>query len=198
MKTTPSATAIAGRPRDRRIDEAIIAATRELLVSQGYSGLSLTAVAANAGTSTPALYRRWPTKAHLVHEAAFPVDPGAKLTSSGDLRSDLLALVAGGAALFSDPVVRAALPGLIGDLSQHPELHEQLMSRLWGSQIDAVQELLDHAAEQGLAKPGVQARHLLSLIGGTALLSVVTPSAAELDASWVEAITEIVLEGIAP
>lgn len=198
MKTTPQAAPISGRPRDRRIDEAVIAATRELLVDQGYSGLSLTAVATHAGTSTPAIYRRWPTKAHLVHEAAFPVDPRAPMTSSGDLASDVQALVAGGAALFNDPVVRAALPGLIGDLAAHPGLHEELISRLWGSQIEAVQGLLDSASERGQANPGVQAMHLLSLIGGSALMSVVAPAGEELDSEWVEAISAIVLKGIAP
>jgi AcrR family transcriptional regulator len=195
-KASPEGSPVGGRPRDRRIDEAVIAATRELLVAQGYSALSLTAVAARAGTSTPAIYRRWPTKAHLVHEAAFSMDPSARFASSGDLEADVRALAAGGAALFSDAVVRAALPGLIGDLSQHPELHEQLMSRLWGSQVEAVQEALDRAVERGAAKPGVQALHLLSLIGGSALLSVVTPSGEKLDAAWVEEISAIVLDGI--
>lgn len=197
MKTTPPTASVSGRPRDTRINESVIAATRELLITQGYSGLSLTAVATKAGTNTPSIYRRWPTKAHLVHEAAFPVDPTAPLEFSGDLTADLQTLVTGGAALFSDPVVRAALPGLIGDLAAHPGLHEQLLSALWGSQIEVVQEMLDNASRQGLAKPGVQAMHLLSLIGGSALMSVVAPAGEQLDAEWVDSIAAIVLQGIA-
>ena len=51
-----------GRPRDGRIDAAIIAATRELIVQTGYSALSLSAIAAHAGTTTAAIYRRWSGK----------------------------------------------------------------------------------------------------------------------------------------
>ena len=57
----------AGRPRDPRIDAAILAATAELLVTIGYSNLSLAAVAERAGTTKSALYRRWSSKAELVH-----------------------------------------------------------------------------------------------------------------------------------
>ena len=187
-----------GRPRDRRIDEAVIAATQELLVTEGYSGLSLAAVAARAGTSTPAIYRRWPSKVHLVHEAAFPADLGSGEPSTGELRTDVVALVRAGARLFSDPVVRAALPGLIGDLAQHPDLHRELMGRMWGSRLDEVQGLLELAAEQGVVRHGVQAQHLLSVIGGSALLGVLTPSGQALDETWVEAISALVLEGITP
>jgi AcrR family transcriptional regulator len=194
MTTTPPGS---GRPRDRRIDEAVLTATRELLVSEGYSGLSLTAVATRAGTNTPAIYRRWPTKAHLVHEAAFPVDLSTPMEFSGDLDADVEALVGGSAALFADPVVRAALPGLIGDLAAHPGLHEQLLMQLWGSQIEVIQEMLDRAAREGRAKPGVEAMHVLSLIGGSALMSVVAPAGEALDADWVRAISAIVLGGIA-
>ncbi len=198
MNTTPEATSISGRPRDRRIDDAIVAATREMLVAEGYSGLSLTAVAARAGTNTPAIYRRWPTKAHLVHEAAFPVGPVAPMAFSGDFHADVHALVAGSAALFTDPVVRAALPGLIGDLAAHPGLHEELISRLWGSQIETIQEMLDSASARGLARPGIKAMRLLSLVGGSALMDVVAPAGEELDAAWVEEISAIVLKGVSP
>ena len=54
-----------GRPRDGRIDAAVIAATRELLLETGYPGLTLSAVAVRAGTTTAAIYRRWSGKTQL-------------------------------------------------------------------------------------------------------------------------------------
>ena len=176
----------------------MIEATRELLVTEGYSGLSLAAVASRAGTSTPAIYRRWPSKVHLVHEAVFPADLASGVPSTGDLRADVEGLVRGSAALFSDPVLRAALPGLISDLAQYPELHRELMERLWGSRLDEVQGLLDQAAGEGLVRAGSRAEHLLVAIGGSALLNVLAPFPYELDDAWVDAICHLVLEGITP
>lgn len=43
----------------------------------GYSNLTLAAVAERAGTTKSALYRRWSSKAELVHETAFPTAPSA-------------------------------------------------------------------------------------------------------------------------
>ena len=57
-----------GRPRDPRIDDAVIEATIDLLEQVGYLQLTISAIADRAGTNKPAIYRRWPTKAHLVHE----------------------------------------------------------------------------------------------------------------------------------
>src|SRR6478609_109923 len=54
-----------GRPRDPRVEESVLAATRELLVEVGYARLSYELV----GRRT--LYRRWPNKAHIVHDALF-------------------------------------------------------------------------------------------------------------------------------
>ncbi|KAB7745440.1 TetR family transcriptional regulator [Nostocoides sp. F2B08] len=59
----------AGRPRDASIDDAVLEAALRQLARDGFSGLSLAAVAAEAGTSRPAIYRRWPDKETLVVDA---------------------------------------------------------------------------------------------------------------------------------
>lgn len=174
----------------------MIAATRELLASEGYAGLSLAAVAARSGTNTPAIYRRWESKAHLVHEAVFPESLASGLPTTGDLRSDVEALVRGSALLFSDPVARAALPGLLSELVPHPDLHRELMDRLWLSRIDEVQRLLDAAADQGEVRRDVRAEHLLNVIGGSALLAVLTPGAVVLDEEWIASICTLAMKGI--
>lgn len=59
----------AGRPRDAAIDEAVLDETLRQLARDGFAGLSLASVAAAAGTSRPAIYRRWPDKEALVVDA---------------------------------------------------------------------------------------------------------------------------------
>ena len=58
MKAGPTAVdkgSGAGRPRDPRIDAAILAAAAELLVEIGYANLTMAAVAERAGTTKTAL-----------------------------------------------------------------------------------------------------------------------------------------------
>ncbi|MDR3658831.1 MAG: helix-turn-helix domain containing protein, partial [Mycobacterium sp.] len=92
-----------GRPRDRRIDDAVLKATVALLGEAGYAALSVDAIAKQAGTSKPAIYRRWPSKAHLVHEAVFPADIATDLPDTGSLAGDVREMVRGTVAVFSTP-----------------------------------------------------------------------------------------------
>ena len=119
----------AGRPRDPRIDSAILSATAELLVEIGYSNLSLAAVAERAGTTKSALYRRWSSKAELVHEAAFPTAPTALEAPAGDIAADVRMMIEATRDVFTTPVVRAALPGLVADMTADPELNARVMAR---------------------------------------------------------------------
>ena len=47
-----------GRPRSRDKDEAILAATVDLLQTEGFHGASIEAVAERAGVGRPTIYRR--------------------------------------------------------------------------------------------------------------------------------------------
>src|SRR6202020_3554714 len=110
MKADPAAVdkvSGAGRPRDPRIDAAILTATADLLVQIGYSNLTLAAVADRAGTTKSALYRRWSSKAELVHEAAFPVAPTALQAPAGDIAADVRMMIEATRDVFTTPVGRA-------------------------------------------------------------------------------------------
>ncbi|CAL9362996.1 putative HTH-type transcriptional regulator [Actinosynnema sp. ALI-1.44] len=80
---------MSGRPRSAEIDRALTTATLDLLAEVGYDALTLDAVASRAGVSRPALYRRWPTKLHLVAHAALASVPMPD-PDTGDVREDLV------------------------------------------------------------------------------------------------------------
>ncbi|MFL6023804.1 MAG: helix-turn-helix domain-containing protein [Marmoricola sp.] len=144
MAQTEALEQTAGRPRDARIDEAVLAATRELLLEVGYADLTLTAIADRAGTTRPALYRRWPSLAHLVHEAAFPND--LTLPRADGAPAAVRDLVAGSLAAFSHPIARAAAPGLVAAITADPGLHRVLLERFSESLGGIEQPLLDLVA----------------------------------------------------
>ena len=54
-----------GRARDPKIDARVLKAAARQLAAYGYEGMSVAAVAEEAGTTRQAVYRRWPTKAEL-------------------------------------------------------------------------------------------------------------------------------------
>ncbi len=198
MKADPSAvdkTPGAGRPRDPRIDAAILRATVDLLVQIGYSNLTMAAVAERAGTTKTALYRRWSSKAELVHEAAFPTAPTALGTPPGDIAADVRAMIAAARDVFTSPVVRAALPGLIADMAADAELNARVMSRFTGL-FDVVRVRLSHAVERGEVHHDVDPDRLIEIIGGATLLRLLLAPEHELDEKWVDQTTAIVVHGV--
>ncbi|GBE65587.1 TetR family transcriptional regulator [Mycobacterium sp. MFM001] len=185
----------AGRPRDPRIDAAILAATAELLVQIGYSNLTLAAVAERAGTTKTALYRRWSSKAELVHEAAFPVAPTALTGPGGDIAADVRAMIAAARDVFTSPVVRAALPGLVADMTADSELNTRVVSR-FADLFTAVRLRLAEAVERGEVHPDVDPDRLVELIGGATLLRLLLRPDEELDDAWVDQTAAILVHGV--
>lgn len=185
----------AGRPRDPRIDAAILAATAELLVQIGYSNLSLAAVAERAGTTKSALYRRWSSKAELVHEAAFPVAPTALEAPAGDFAADIRMMIEATRDVFTTPVVRAALPGLVADMTADADLNARVISRFAGL-FTAVRMRLCAAVDRGEAHPDVNPDRLIELIGGATMLRMLLYPDQKLDDAWVDQTTAIVVHGV--
>ncbi|KZS65247.1 MAG: TetR/AcrR family transcriptional regulator [Mycobacterium pseudokansasii] len=198
MKADPSSVDKApgaGRPRDPRIDSAILAATAELLVQIGYSNLSLAAVAERAGTTKSALYRRWSSKAELVHEAAFPAAPTALEAPAGDIAADIAMMLAATRDVFTTPVVRAALPGLVADMTADAVLNARVMSR-FTDLFGAVRARLREAVGRGEAHPDVDPDRLIELIGGATMLRMLLRPDEKLDDTWVEQTAAILVHGV--
>ena len=188
-----------GRPRDPRIDGAVLRATVELLGETGYAGLLVSAIAERAATSKPAIYRRWPSKAHLVHEAVFPIGAATEIPDTGSLPEDLREMVCRTVAFLTTPAARAALPGLVGEMAADPTLHSALLQRFAGIIGGGLAELLERAAARGEVRADATAAELASqlteAIAGITLLGLLT-RVTELDDAWVDRTTTLLLKGI--
>jgi AcrR family transcriptional regulator len=93
-RTKRSSPDVAVRRRDDVLMSAIREATRSELTDHGYSGVTFEGVARRAKTSKPVLYRRYPSRTHMVVDAllALPRQP-APTSGAPSLREDLLALL---------------------------------------------------------------------------------------------------------
>jgi len=184
-----------GRPRDRRIDGAVLAATVDLLGESGYAALSVDAIAQRAGTSKPAIYRRWPSKAHLVHEAAFPIDATTELPDTGALDTDIREMLRRTVVVLSTPAARAALPGLLGEMAADTTLHAALLERFADVLTRGLGERLTAAVARAEVRPDVTAEDLTEMVAGVALLGALALG-RQLDADWIERHATLILKGI--
>lgn len=184
-----------GRPRNPRIDGAVLRATVELLGETGYAALSVDAIARRAGTSKPAIYRRWPSKAHLVHEAVFPIDSGTELPDTGSLAGDVREMVRRSAAVLTTPAARAALPGLIGEMAADLTLHSALLERFADILSRGLTHRLEVAVVRGEARADATAAELVEAVAGITLFALLTHGAA-LDDAWVQRTATLITKGI--
>jgi AcrR family transcriptional regulator len=184
-----------GRPRDPRIDDSVLRATVELLGTSGYADLSVDAIAKRAGTSKPAIYRRWPSKAHLVHEAVFPISEATELPDTGSLAEDVREMVRRSTGVLTTPAARAAMPGLLAEMATDPSLHVKLLDRFGDVTSRGMTDRLDKAKSRGEVRTDVTAVDLVDAIVGMALMAIITRN-HELDDSWVRRTATLITKGI--
>ncbi len=186
--------AVSGRPRDLRIDSAVLDAAAELLVDVGYRKLTMAAIADRAGTTKTALYRRWSGKAELVHDVAF--SRMARLPPSrGAVEADLRIMVAAARDLFASPVTRAALPGLISDMAAEPELAARVHAG-FADVFGVLRDRLVVAVERGEVHPDVDPDRLIEAVGGAAMLHALLLDDREFDTAWADQLSALVVHGV--
>jgi AcrR family transcriptional regulator len=152
-----------GRPLDTARDEAILAATIELLGERGFDGFTVKDIAERAGAGLGAIYRRWPRKLDVVVAAIRLLEEHAEpVAISGDVAVDLeQALIAGVQNLRG--CQGAILPGLISAMRGNPELAALLRESAITPRLDVMRAILapafqdpverDLRAEMALALP---------------------------------------------
>jgi AcrR family transcriptional regulator len=166
------------------------------LIEVGYGELTMGAVAKRAGTTKPTLYRRWPSKFHLIHEVAFPNEGMEFAPETGDLAQDWRDLVNGAVTMLTDPIARVALPGLLVDMSSNPSLVASAVDRFAERTGTVMHERLSAYAAAGLIRPGVDPVTLIEIIGGAVLLAMLIRPGAPLEDEWVERVADTILRGL--
>lgn len=192
MADRDGATHRLGPFRDPEIDEQVLAATRRLLVEKGYSGTSIDAIAVEAGVSRPTVYRRWPSKAHVVYDAVFPRDAPYIEAGAMSAFTEITGAMQGILRVIGEPAAREALPGLMLDMRSDPTLRPKLAER---HDVRIVSGLAGLLERNGQSLRNVDAVALLDLIVGSAISAVCIRGVSDVDA-FAGSITDILLYGI--
>jgi AcrR family transcriptional regulator len=95
-----------GRPRDPRVDEALLECGLAVILESGYHGATVTEIARRAGVGTPAIYRRWPTKVEFAMELMARVSEQEPIPDTGSIRDDLVSFIALRLRTWSAPFFR--------------------------------------------------------------------------------------------
>ncbi|MGV0698708.1 TetR/AcrR family transcriptional regulator [Mycolicibacter sinensis] len=182
MADPPPAAPGRGRPRNPRTEQAITDAARRLLACDGYEQVSIEAVAREANVSRPTVYRRWPSKTHLVFDAVFDAaEVGDALTSSGDFEADLRRFVTAVFEFWRSPEVAAATLGILADRNRDPELLIRTQQLLDVQTRTAFGELIRAGIDQGVLDDDLDVEITYQVLVGSSfyISQVLSPNAID-------------------
>jgi AcrR family transcriptional regulator len=184
-----------GRPRDPQIDRAVLDAASELLDAAGYAELTLEKVARRAGTTRPAIYRRWTGRAPLALAAVaarlrVPAAPDTGCTLC-DLGESLGVFLAAYRTVRPD-----VLAALYAECAADPELRARYLGVVVEPSRRAVAATLAHASSRGDLRDDVDQDQVVDLFASLVQYRALFGD-AHLSDQEAESAIELVLRGLA-
>jgi AcrR family transcriptional regulator len=155
----------AGRPRDLRIDREVVGAVLAALRRGGHRAVTLQGIARKVQRARTSLYRRWPSRRHLIADAALSEMGASPAADTGGLRGDLLAAVETLRRAFSGPL-RRALPGLVADMAEDVELAQAFRRRVLASRRVSMRSAFERARARGEARARLELELILDMLTG--------------------------------
>ncbi|WP_245606969.1 TetR/AcrR family transcriptional regulator [Pseudonocardia spinosispora] len=173
----------------------MVAATIDLLGEVGYAELSFGQIAKRAEVYRPAIYRRWPSKQHLVTDVLAASLGVVPTPDTGDLRRDLLTGIGTIAEGLTTPTLDHVLVPFVADLAAHPELREQFFERIFHARRSTTEATLRAAIARGEVREDIDMVFVLDALAAPLYFRQLFGH-APLDARLVEQTVDLVLAAI--
>lgn len=184
-----------GRPRDPRLDGALLDTALAVFLERGYHNTTFTEIARQVGVGTPAIYRRWPTKADLALDVIERVNEPEPIPDTGSIRDDLVEFMRLWLDTWATPIFRQLLLPLVLEGVAEGSVAAEVRER-----FVAYRRLLDTRLRRSISAGELRAdtdpTRLLDLLMGTVTVPLlffqdIPPSGAA------ESIVDQVLTGFA-
>ena|SRR5450755_145140 len=173
-----------GRPRNPELDAAILAAAERQLGELGYARMSLESVAAAAGTTVPAVRRRYRGKAGLAAAVIGSLRVADLPPAAGSPRALALAILRNFHVNLRRPDAMALVGSLLTEERRHPELLEIFRERLAGPRRAMLRRALADGAAAGQLPASADLDTLVSMLIGSFYARYLATS--EIPADWPE------------
>ncbi len=154
-----------GRPRDERIDTEVVSAVLNVLRNGGYSAVTIDGIARKVKRARTSIYRRWPSKRHLVAYAVLSEMGDNPAADTGALRDDLEAAVETLLNAFAGPL-GSALAGLVADMAQDEDLAETIRREVLAARRKSMRDAFARARARGEIRADLDMELVLDMLTG--------------------------------
>ncbi|MEU1472518.1 TetR/AcrR family transcriptional regulator [Streptomyces sp. NPDC005761] len=179
-----------GRPREERVTGAALDAVVALVAESGMSAVTMDAVAARAGVSKPAMYRRWSTKQDLIIAAAESRIGPLSVPDMGDFRAELLAVLTARAQAYRQPGVGRLLAGVIGAAAEaeaEPAAYRAYTARV----MSETRNVLERGVARGDVRPEADLAAAATLVAGSLVFRLIGEQAVP-DEALVASVVDLI------
>jgi AcrR family transcriptional regulator len=186
-----------GRPREARVDRAIIAAALELMALSGIAELRMDQVAERAGVGKAAIYRRFESKDEMVAAAIGEIVSEIVVPDTGSTRPDLVELMREAVVLYRKTIAGKLMPSLVEAMRRDPELARIFRERFLVGRRLALTEVLDRGIARGDLRPDLDVELTLDVLAGPLFYRLLI-TGGPLDEQLVQGVVDLILEGNKP
>lgn len=155
-----------GRPRSGEAERRILDAALSHLAGQGYSRMSLDAIAAEAGASKPTIYRRWRSKADLATAALRTLQLSEPRVDTGSTPGDLAGILSNFRRSLLRPNGMSLIGTVLAEESHTPELLALFRERLVKPRRRMIRDVLQRAKTRGELREDVDLSAAASMLVG--------------------------------
>lgn len=160
----------AGRPREQRLDEALLEAGLEVFLERGYHGATFAEIARRAGVGTPAMYRRWSTKAALAIDLVVRESEPEPIPDTGSIRNDLTEFVRLRLRTMSKPLFMHVLLPVVIEAGSDPRLSQEVRDTFNAYREPSIVPRIRKAVADGELVRETDPNRLADMLGGTIVL----------------------------
>ena len=197
---TAGAARTPGRPRSAEADLAIVRAALEVLVTEGYRGLTMEKVRERSGVGKATLYRRHGSKEELVRAVVEHLHQDLPVPDdTGSVAGDFAAVARAAVENAESTRFATLMPRLLAEVAHVPELRGIFYDALVQPRRDTLEALLRRAIERGEIRPDTDVELAIDMLAGPMIYKlIITGGDLEQVATMPARVLELVLDGLRP
>jgi AcrR family transcriptional regulator len=184
-----------GRPVDHTIDRAVVDTVLLELRRNGYRSITMEGIARKTCRARASLYRRWPSKRHLVAYAVVSELGANPSPDTGSLRLDLTRAVDTLISGFQG-ALGPALAGLVGEMADDPVLARTIRKEVLAKRRRSIRAAFQRGIKRGEIRSDVNIEVLMDMLTAPFYFRTLFGH-VKLSSAIVETVVETILRGAA-
>ncbi|MDY6900461.1 MAG: TetR/AcrR family transcriptional regulator [Cyanobacteriota bacterium] len=182
-----------GRPRSVESHRAILKATLELLGEVGYERMSIEGIASRAKVGKSTIYRRYKGKEELVADAIESIREEVVIPDTGNIWTDIDALIENAASITFNPLGRQAVATIISSASSNSEFARIYSEKYLQPRKEAFAVVIERAKARKEVRVDLDANFVFDVMSGMMLYGLIFPPTSETWEKYVRRAVETVI-----